>query len=853
MIIKSYFIFESLQQAKSLLKLEGIPEDDKDFLSLKELLKSNIGYIGWFTKMHFSENVSMQELTNLYSIIIQEPEIINGLKNTLISYTNWESLMDDIISSRNLINIKRILNQFPREQKLLIDIKNDKESSLLLKLYSFKDKANFINKISRYKNKKDLLNAINLFTTDERKTGYKNIKDRIVNSKSRIVYDSHFDDIIICEVNFGQLVKLASDTSWCILSEHTFNSYADGINKQYIMFLTDKTGNKSKIGITYGLHFKTAHAINDSFVSENEVRKILEERGSSISILKRSVEELIKDQNLSKASVDVFMRNGFSKKDILKYKQSFTKQELDRYFTKTEIDEYKLNDKLQLRLRDIDNNVDFIIKNSNRIIEELEIHNLLDIKPISRITELSNIDIISEEGKLFLNEFLKNEKNFKNHKYLNEDIRTFVFILKYYDIDSNEYTLSDINTLISKDKMSFSNLDILIKYLKESGFKLDDSNICYDIINKLEIKMFYFDRPETKRIDSWVPLVEKIPCIKEKVKEMLISLKDRRSLGEPFSEISDITCSIIKKHYPDISDEIISRRSIARAFKTIHNVLPNAQYQGSGIGRRETIEYMKSKGREERIITPDQYYEDFYHILKDASWPSAYNHGSECLSTFAMILTLCKRNEYEKIGKLNIRWTDEFTGKLIRVALDITHNNRKFYSYNGSKYVPDIYLLTNEEKEKLFTYLLANIKDKVYHNVSNTILDVEMNKHMTFSLVYYIYGWGFNNYLRAAENSKSIYKESWDKNIVTRKKLRFEYLEYIFKYLAFINDINGAKDLIDSIMNWKLTKTELKEVESFFLRHFDNDQSKIISDYIFGKYFPIENKKTHLRDNRSYW
>ncbi len=318
-IINSYILFENLQQAKSILKANDIPETDKNFIIVKNLLKDSLGYIGWFTKMFFEIGIGMDDLKELYRIISTEAEIISGLPKPVISYSDWEILMDDIIKSRNKISVKRVINEFPQLQKSFINLSNSTEVSLLIKLSKFQDKENFYKKISRYKTKKELINAIRLFTTDERKVGYTNIKNAIVRSKAKIVYDSHFDDIIICEVDFHQLKQLASDTSWCILSESTFRSYADGINKQYIIFLTDRTGNMSKIGITYGLKFRTAHAINDSYVDQNTISKLLDDRGTSIDILKRSINDVLNDNG--RASVSNLIKIGISKENILKYKK----------------------------------------------------------------------------------------------------------------------------------------------------------------------------------------------------------------------------------------------------------------------------------------------------------------------------------------------------------------------------------------------------------------------------------------------------------------------------------------------------------------------------------------------------
>ena len=63
--LKKYKIFENVQQSKSFLKKNNIPEDHKDYLYLKNMLQNNIGYLFWFVKMHFEQSIPIL----LFSII----------------------------------------------------------------------------------------------------------------------------------------------------------------------------------------------------------------------------------------------------------------------------------------------------------------------------------------------------------------------------------------------------------------------------------------------------------------------------------------------------------------------------------------------------------------------------------------------------------------------------------------------------------------------------------------------------------------------------------------------------------------------------------------------------------------
>jgi len=129
--LKSFSLFENLQQAKSILSKLGIDENDPVFRKIKELLKTNVGYIGWFTKMLFENGVPYQSLEDLYKdTIVARPEVVNALPKNLITYIDWEKLMDDIILASNNIGIRRMLNELPNLQRSLINDKSEQEREL---------------------------------------------------------------------------------------------------------------------------------------------------------------------------------------------------------------------------------------------------------------------------------------------------------------------------------------------------------------------------------------------------------------------------------------------------------------------------------------------------------------------------------------------------------------------------------------------------------------------------------------------------------------------------------------------------------------------------------------------------
>lgn len=844
-------IIENLDQAKSYLKKNNISYSDPKFLQLKSLLKNHLGYIGWFTKMLYEKNVLMQDLTNLFNIIVNESEIIDGLPKQVINYDDWEKLVDDIISTRQNIQIKRVLNELPTLQKSFINIKNKTEKELLIKLFKLKDRTNFFKKISRYKTKKELLDAIKLFTSDKRSIGYTNIKKIVEASDAKIIYDSPFFNIIICEVDYVQLRKLASNTSWCIVrSESTFNSYANGIGRQYIIFLTDKDDNYSKIGITYGIKFVTAHLKNDSYIDEKSIENILDERGTSVNILKLSMDEILKSPLLKKAAVSTLISYGFKKSDIIKFKKIYTKSDI-KQFTEEEITSNNLKDKLEIVENDIDWNTfdfDFLIKNKDRIVFKVEKYMLIDRLSIidpKKIKQLIDLDLLDDDTLLFINYIEKYKNEILDHLHEIVIYEDLVYVLKYCNINNSNTNIIDILKNIKNRSLKKYYSEKIVKEFIKLGFKFDEREICEILVSKFEVGY------NSNYYNTWLPMIEFMPGLLDVVKDSIHeNLRYKNGLGISYRQdlmnMSQTSKELIKKYYGDIYEETISLIDLLTTRKQMKCVLP---HPNQSLGR-ESDEYMKKMGRSNYIITPRQLYSDFYEILKDDSWKSGREHGTDIIPTLYMIFALCKIGKYNEIGKLNIHWTPEFTGKVIRQAL----NN---FTYNGKSYVHESFLLEEKERVKLFEYLLMNIKDIIKPGISNLIInDIELMRHEVFSLVYYLYDWGFNRYCDLVKNSENVYEEKWEvidgKNSVLHTSIRAQYFTHIFNYLnrekSKRENIEEIKNLIDKIMSWKMTKTELKYTEHFLVYLFYYNNTEELYDYIFGKYFPVNNRKKYKKN-----
>jgi len=79
-------INENLSQARKILKDNSIPETDEKFIFLKNSLKNNSGYLGWFTKMAYVNNVLSSDITQILDLIKSDKYVIDNLPKNLIKY-----------------------------------------------------------------------------------------------------------------------------------------------------------------------------------------------------------------------------------------------------------------------------------------------------------------------------------------------------------------------------------------------------------------------------------------------------------------------------------------------------------------------------------------------------------------------------------------------------------------------------------------------------------------------------------------------------------------------------------------------------------------------------------------------
>lgn len=261
------FINENIERSKSIINKKML-----DYEKLKVLLSKNLGYIGKFTEYLFNENIPYNELEKLYYELLDlksksNPININDLK--------YEKVLDLIQTTKNNMIIKIFVNKLPSEQKSYIKEILLTNSNLVLQVAQKDNIEILISKISRYKNKNSLFNALTVFSKDP-VNDLDKIKQILKTVDSKIVYEK--DNIVIVEVLTWDDIKiLGSDTSWCIVnSKSMWDTYTKN-RYQYIIYNydLDEYDPNFKIGFTLNSDgsVHAAHNILDDY-SINYLNKL---------------------------------------------------------------------------------------------------------------------------------------------------------------------------------------------------------------------------------------------------------------------------------------------------------------------------------------------------------------------------------------------------------------------------------------------------------------------------------------------------------------------------------------------------------------------------------------------------
>lgn len=252
---------ENLNRARAVLRQVGVPENNPNFIKLRELLRNNLGYTGKFTEWMFLQKVEFSQLQNLYNRIKDE-----RLSKPIDQFKTPEEVIDSLIRTNTETDINQILNAIPgRTRQFLKDCDDFEQFENFLKQHAGKKDALidfFSKKGGRYGSDYDEYEVIDQLIEDlEKIVDAKSISDisKLAQTSKNIKLVFEDEKALIVAVNYDGIKEVGSNY-WCIVEdEDTFNDYViqtDEPTIQLVVYSKDKipfVDDKSVLGITWRL------------------------------------------------------------------------------------------------------------------------------------------------------------------------------------------------------------------------------------------------------------------------------------------------------------------------------------------------------------------------------------------------------------------------------------------------------------------------------------------------------------------------------------------------------------------------------------------------------------------------
>ena len=309
-------ILENKDQAYKILYQKNVPEDNPDFIRLKdevEKLFKNLNYLGLMTKYVFTQDVSIQEIIDLLPWLRYNG---NRLPKNPLQYKKFENLKDDIIKVDNDQRVKTIYDLLPRDQKDLV--KGDPifyEKALAIhKLGSSKK---FGKKVSLYKTKEGLIEYMDDYLKkNSEQITFDSVVEDLKKLNTKIFIEDIDNGFIMAEILDYSASKEMGSSDWCIVtSKSSFDNYTRGTRRQFFMwdFSEDITSSMFLIGFTSNEigQITNIHDKYDISLSGNIPQKIKDSLKSvDISIdpfeyKQRILKEIEKRDTIEKISFDL--------------------------------------------------------------------------------------------------------------------------------------------------------------------------------------------------------------------------------------------------------------------------------------------------------------------------------------------------------------------------------------------------------------------------------------------------------------------------------------------------------------------------------------------------------------------
>lgn len=299
------FVYENRDLARNILKKNELDETDRVYARIRELLQTKPNLLGLFTYYNKMEKIGFGRLKSLFLRLKNNSDIIGQLPD-LQSYmarrgnfrgsykmedgrtynTHFERLEDDLTQLEESHMAKLFADAYQGEIKKDLH-KNQDFIEVVKELTNGSDKSNeklelykkfWLNKVSRYKTQQELIDSLINFVFAD--SGVEEIRNSIKwDSNLKIVFDDG-EIMVIRVLSFEAIQTIGNDTSWCI--KDTLSYWVDYVSSDTVQLViidlsVPRTSTDRKIGVTmYGDgSFNTAHNVNDSYVSEERVNKIL--------------------------------------------------------------------------------------------------------------------------------------------------------------------------------------------------------------------------------------------------------------------------------------------------------------------------------------------------------------------------------------------------------------------------------------------------------------------------------------------------------------------------------------------------------------------------------------------------
>lgn len=819
---------ENLSAARKILKDNSIPETDETFVKLRSDLKNNTGYLGWFTKMIYVNKVG-RDINQILNLIHNDKYVIDNLPKNLIKYTNWENLMDDIISVQYNRSIKKMINELPSHLKSKIDIEkmSSEDKNLYATLFKREDKDLFLNKVSRYRTRKDFINALKLFLSGDGAKNFDGTLKLINDVKSPIVHQDKENNLIICEVNYRQIKRLGSDTSWCIVpSESTFDRYVEGVYKQYIIFLTDLTSVYSKIGVTAAFDTKNIHLKDDKYLDKRDLVKLLADRDYDIKNMLFNVHDFLSTRDINQIDVKTLVSDcKMSLDDICKRKTVFTKNDvynLQSYSGDDKIlKKYGIENKMEIKsynefkklYKNSDHLASDFVDNIDRLKFTISFKELIELRPMPRYLEkfkkivygeydrpnkyLDLLISVINSTELFLEKF-NNFKSYYNtwkdysgdHKYSDEYGSEFLIYAMMvagvypYTVDKEELLSKDLSFKLTRHTMA------LVRHLQLNGYKFTDEELFNIFKNLRPLSSFGTVAQE------WTKVLQEYPSISKYVKDIIIKGISHISFYE--SELD-----VIHDVYPDLYEEAKTNSKIFGEYANFKRLTIYSNYQNAK-------DYIKNALVKDSI-TLDEWLNNFYNkffgegVLKN--YTKFINE-----EVYLIIVVLTKLNKLDELQDFKLNW-----GSFGFNSSSLTYIIRFCCDYSTDRLpisAPELNLTRKDKNDILDTLV------KLDYN-----FDDMMTKHRSFAVPYYIKDWGFPTFMRMVKNKtdkvERHYHEDGETKIEMVDNIRIKYILELLKYLIMKNKVNEAIDIVDEIMEWDMSEYERKESIKYLYDSYD--------------------------------